>query len=199
MNKLFLFSLFFLNTIALSAQGYRIGSFAETFTLKNSANDQMTALSSIPAEKGYVVVFQCITCPFGEDYEERILSVQSKYSSKGFSLILVNSNDAKRSPDDDFNSMKKYATDKKIAYFLYDENQQVAKTFGASKTPQAYILMKEEGKLRVAYIGAIDDNTDPTKITKRYLYDALDALAAGKIPMVFEAPASGCNIKFGDK
>ena len=78
--------------------------------------------------------------------------------------------------------------------YVVDETSNVARAFGASVTPEAF-LFDAGGKL--AYHGTIDDNhRDPGKVEKRYLRDALDAVAAGKRPAVPESKGLGCGIKF---
>ena len=83
--------------------------------------------------------------------------------------------------------------------FLYtvDEGSQLARAFGASKTPHIY-LFDSNGKL--VYKGAIDDNArKPKKVKKSYLLDALNALGSGKSIKVAETKALGCSIKFAKK
>jgi hypothetical protein len=70
----------------------------------------------------------------------------------------------------------------------------VARAFGASVTPEAFLFDKG-GKL--VYHGTIDDNhKQPDQVSKRYLKDALDAVAGGKAPSVGETKSMGCGIKF---
>lgn len=60
--------------------------------------------------------------------------------------------------------------------YVVDETSNVARTFGASVTPEAF-LFAADGKL--AYHGTIDDNrADPDRVTAHYL-DALATVAAG--------------------
>jgi hypothetical protein len=70
----------------------------------------------------------------------------------------------------------------------------VAKAFGATRTPEAFLFDKG-GKL--VYHGTIDDNHEEAdKVQKRYLKDALDAVSSGKTPAVQETKSLGCTIKF---
>ena len=78
--------------------------------------------------------------------------------------------------------------------YAVDEGAVVAKAFGASKTPEAF-LFDARGKL--VYHGTIDDNVkEADKVEKRWLKDALTAVAAGQTPAVQETKALGCGIKF---
>jgi peroxiredoxin len=81
--------------------------------------------------------------------------------------------------------------------YLYDETQEVATAYGATKTPHVYLLEKKGDKNYVRYIGAIDDNTyNPEEVTEKHLEKATDALLAGnKIEKSFTR-AVGCSIKW---
>ena len=78
--------------------------------------------------------------------------------------------------------------------YVVDDTSGVARAFGASVTPEAFLFDKT-GKL--AYHGTVDDNhLDASKVQKRYLIDALDAVVAGKAPALPETKSLGCGIKF---
>jgi hypothetical protein len=78
--------------------------------------------------------------------------------------------------------------------YVVDDSSNVARAFGASVTPEAF-LFAADGKL--AYHGTIDDNrTDPDKVGAHYLGDALAAVAAGHAPKPAETKSLGCGIKF---
>jgi hypothetical protein len=78
--------------------------------------------------------------------------------------------------------------------YAVDEGATLARAFGASVTPEAFLFDKA-GKL--AYHGTIDDNhSQPDQVTRRYLKDALDAVVTGKAPPVAETKSMGCGIKF---
>jgi len=98
-------------------------------------------------------------------------------------------------PDDGFEEMQSRAKSRgmKVPYVV-DDTSGVARAFGASVTPEAFLFDKA-GKL--AYHGTIDDNRqEPDKVKARYLKDALEAVAAGKKPAVPETKGLGCGIKF---
>ncbi len=77
--------------------------------------------------------------------------------------------------------------------YLYDETQEIAKVYGATRTPHVFV----DGARTVRYIGAIDDNSeDPAAVTEKYVENAVDALLAGKEVPVKETKAIGCSIKW---
>jgi hypothetical protein len=94
--------------------------------------------------------------------------------------------------------MVSYAKKKKYTFaYLADENQEVATAFGASNTPHAFVLKKDGDKFKVAYIGAIDNNSrDGSAADKKYVEDAVNALLEGKDVPVAKTKAIGCTIKW---
>ena len=132
--------------------GYKIGDTAQDFNLTN-VNGKKISLAGIKNAKGYIVVFTCNECPYAKAYEQRIIELHQKYTSMGFSVVAINSNDKNVVPGDSFDKMKKLAKKKKYPFpYLYDETQEVAKAFGATRTPHVYILDKDRV---VRYIGEI--------------------------------------------
>jgi peroxiredoxin len=180
-----------------SISGYKVGDAAEGFTLKN-VDSKMVSLSDYKNAKGFVVIFTCNHCPFAKAYEERIIDLDNKYAKKGFPVIAINSNDVKIAPDDSFENMVARAKSKNFPFpYLYDESQEVAKKFGALKTPHIYILKKDKAGMKVEYIGAIDDNSEDASLVKvKYVENALDELLSGKEVTTKETKAIGCSLKY---
>jgi len=180
----------------LSAQGYKIGDKAADFKLKN-VDGKMVSLSDYKSAKGFVVIFSCNHCPYVKAYEDRIIDIHKKYSSKGYPVIAINSNDPVAQPEDSFDKMVTRAKEKNFPFaYLFDEGQKVYPLYGAAKTPHVFILNKKGNDLVVEYIGAIDDNyKDASQVKDKYLENAVDALLAGTEPKVRETKAIGCSIK----
>jgi len=69
--------------------------------------------------------------------------------------------------------------------------------FGATNTPHVFVIARENSQLKIAYIGAIDNNTSSAdKATERYVESAVDALLTGKAPAVSKTKAIGCSVKW---
>jgi peroxiredoxin len=177
--------------------GYSVGDIAQDFKLKN-INGKMVSMSDYKDTKGYIVIFTCNHCPFAQAYEQRIIALHKKYSSKGYPVIAINPNDKTREPEDSYENMQKRAKEKKYPFmYLYDETQQTAKAYGAMRTPHIYIIKKTDKGLVVEYIGAIDDNfEEPEKVKIKYAENALDALLMDKTVTVTNTKAIGCTIKW---
>lgn len=193
---LFLLSLMLLSASVVNAQGYKVGDTAEDFSLKNVDGKQVS-LADYPDTKGFVVVFTCNHCPYAQAYEQRIINIHNVYAPKGYPVIAINPNDPEIQPGDSYEAMQQRAEEKNYPFpYLFDESQDVYRKYGASRTPHVFLLNKEDGKLKVAYIGTIDDNyKDESAVTQKYLADAIDALIAGKTPDPSFTKAIGCSIK----
>ncbi|PWD98611.1 thioredoxin family protein [Marinilabilia rubra] len=193
----FLLALAFVNVV--SAQDYSPGDKAMDFELKN-IDDSMVSLSDYPDANGFIVIFTTNHCPYAKAYEDRIIELDKKFKSHGYPVIAINPNDPVAYPADSFEKMKVRAEEKGFTFpYLIDETQDVAKTYGATKTPHVFLLERENGALMVKYIGAIDDNyRDAKAVKKKYVEDAIASLKAGESVDVKETKAIGCSIKWKD-
>lgn len=177
--------------------GYEPGSEAIDFKLKD-VDGKFKSLADYKSAKGFVVVFTCNHCPYAQKYEDRIIALNKVYSARGFPVIAINPNDSGSYPEDSYPEMVKRSKKKNYKFpYLYDETQEIARTYGALKTPHVFLLQKENGKLVVKYTGAIDDNTeDASKVQNKYVEAAIESLLAGKEVAIKTTKAIGCGIKW---
>jgi glutathione peroxidase-family protein len=177
--------------------GYKVGDYVADFSLPN-IDGKTVSMADYKDAKGFVIVFTCNTCPYAKAYESRIVALDKKYASKGFPVIAINPNDVEQKPGDSMEEMKQRARDKGYSFpYLRDDSQEVARKFGATKTPHIYLLNKVSDKYRVEYIGALDDSpNDESDVSERYVEDAINALMKGNSPAVTEKRAIGCTIKW---
>lgn len=141
------------------------------------------------------VIFTCNHCPYARAWEDRLIRSQRDHANRGVRFVLINSNDPTKVPDDSFDQMKVRAHTKEYPFpYLFDETQEVAKAYGATRTPEIF-LFDESRTLR--YHGAPDDNyEDPSAVQHHYLRDALEAILAGSVPPTPETKPVGCTIKW---
>ena len=177
--------------------GYQIGDVATDFNLRN-VDGKMVKLADFKKAKGFIVVFTCNHCPFSQAYEQRIINLHNKYAAKGYPVIAINPNDAKREPEDSYAKMQELAKAKKYPFvYLHDETQQIAKTYGATRTPHVYVIQKTKAGNTVQYIGAIDDNyEDEKQVKEKHVELAVNALLNGKAVAKTNTKAIGCTIKW---
>ncbi len=142
----------------------------------------------------FVVIFTCNHCPYAQAYEQRLIRLAKQFSAKA-AFFAINSNDAAAFPQDSFENMKLRAVEKGFPYpYLRDENQNVAKAYGALVTPHVFVFDKS-GKL--AFQGGIDNNWEnENAVTEHYLLDAVIELLGGKQVSRKTAPVVGCSIKW---
>ncbi len=141
------------------------------------------------------VFFYCNHCPYAQAIEGRLLDLHRDYAKKGFQFVAISANDAVTYPEDSFENMKKRAQERGYAFaYLYDESQAVARAFGAVCTPDLYVFDRER---KLAYHGRLDDSPmDASKVKRRELREAVDALLAGGTPARAQNPSIGCSIKW---
>lgn len=178
------------------AAGIAIGDEAPMATVKmKNVNGKELSIADARKAKGTLVVFSCNACPWVKAWETRIVELGNASLKRGIGVIVINANDPNVNKQDGYDVIKERAKQRKMQFpYVVDATSDVARAFGATKTPEAY-LFGADGKL--VYHGAIDDNAhEPGKVEARYLQDAVDAVVAGKAVATQETKALGCSIKF---
>jgi peroxiredoxin len=170
-----------------------IGDSAPTWSNLEGTDGKKHSLADFADKDVIVVCFTCNTCPYAVDYEDRLIALAKKFAAEGnrCALVAINANKVK---DDLLPAMQERAKTKGFNFpYLHDETQQVARSYGATYTPEFVVLNKER---KVVYLGAMDDSPDGKNITKRYLEDAVAATLVGKQPEITETPAVGCAVRY---
>lgn len=171
-----------------------IGSTAPGFENLQGVDGKKYSLKHFSDKKGLVVVFSCNHCPTVQAYEDRMIAFQSEYGPKGFHLIAINSNETDNYPEDNYEEMVKRA--RKLDFnFLYlrDDDQSVARAFGATHTPEFFVL---DNARKLRYHGKMDDNKEHSASRINYVRDAANAILAGEEVKEAETYSIGCTIKW---
>lgn len=159
------------------------------------------SLKAATEKNGLVVIFSCNTCPFvvgngskSEGWEGRYPEVASLAESAGMGMVLVNSNEAKRSKGDSYDDMKKRYKEQGLAgFYVLDEKHVLADAFGALTTPHVFMF---DGDMKLVYKGAIDDAVDnASNVKEPYLKNAIEAQKNGKKINPNSTRQLGCSIK----
>lgn len=175
--------------------GVKVGDVAPDFSLLNVDGKQLV-LHEQTTVKGLIVVFTCNHCPYSVRYEDRINALDAKYREMGYAVVAINPNDTVAVPEDSYAKMIDRARAKKFTFpYLVDASQNIAKAYGARRTPHVYVLSRQKNNFRVEYIGAIDDAAEGT-IGEKFVENAIDELIAGKAPQTTFTKAVGCTIKW---
>jgi peroxiredoxin len=147
------------------------------------------------AQSALVVMFICNHCPYVKAVEDRLIRLAREFEPRGVQFVAVCANDAENYPDDAFDKLAARWRERGYGFpYLHDEGQDVARAFGAVCTPDLFVFDRER---RLAYRGRIDDSwKDESRVTRRELADALEALVAGRAPAREQRPSMGCSIKW---
>ena len=188
----------FFSVGTICAQGYNVGDVARDFSLKNVDGKNVSLKDYGNDASGFIITFTCNHCPYSKAYEDRILALDKKFAGLGYPVIAINPNDPADYPEDSFDNMVQRAKEKNYTFpYLIDETQEIARTYGATRTPHMYVVQKTGKGLEVVYIGAIDDNTqNPEAAKNKYVEAAIEAIIKGQKPAVSFTKAIGCSIKW---
>jgi thiol-disulfide isomerase/thioredoxin len=167
-----------------------IGDLAPSFSLPTTAG----GTAGLDALEGPVVVtFWCNHCPYVRAWEDRFMALATEYAGRA-AFVAINANDAERYPTDSFEDMAARAAERGYPFpYAHDATQEVARAYGAERTPEVFLL---DADRRVAYHGAIDDSHEADGVSASYLREALDALLEGRAPAVEDTAPVGCTIKW---
>lgn len=190
---------------ALAAASVAAVAAAGTYNPDRSIGDVVPAWEGLPGTDGrehgwadvaekaaVVVVFTCNSCPYAVDLEDRLNTLARRFAAADapVAVVAINSN---RIPEDDPEAMRRRALEKEFAFpYLFDESQEVAKAFGAVRTPECFVIDRDR---RIVYMGAFDDAPDGRDVSRRHVEEALAALLAGQPIDVAETPPVGCQIR----
>ncbi|WP_460950708.1 thioredoxin family protein [Spirosoma daeguense] len=179
------------------AKGYNLGDVVANFQLK-SLDSREVSLSNYQTQKGLIVVFTSNHCPFAKAYEDRIIALDRKFAPQGYPVLAIMPNDPAAYEDDTFEQIKTRAQEKAYPFaYTIDDTQQVTRTFGATRTPQVYVLNQHEGHFVLEYVGTVDDNPqDNANVQRRYVDEAVTNLLAGRPVQTPITKPIGCAIKW---
>ncbi|RIV27422.1 thioredoxin family protein [Fibrisoma montanum] len=182
---------------AQSPKGYAIGDPVADFRLKTT-DDRSIGLGDYRSQKGLILVFTSNHCPFSKAYEDRVLALDRRFASQGYPVLAIMPNDPAAYEDDSFDRMKTRARDKGYTFaYAIDETQAVAHAFGATRTPQIFVLKQTNGQFTLQYMGTIDDSPqDAGSVQRRYVEEAVGNLLAGRPVQTPVTRPIGCMIKW---
>ena len=169
------------------------GAQAPTFELPTTTGE-VVSLEGLADREVIVIEFHSNVCPYVHAWEPRLSAIASEFADRGVTVVAINSNDTMASPRDSFSAMVDRVAKKGLAFvYAKDETQEVARAFGAEKTPEVMVFDRDR---RLAYRGAVDDSSEEEDVGVNYLRDAIESVLAGHTPEIAETPAVGCGIKW---
>ncbi len=172
----------------------QIGERAPDFRLP--ATDGKTyGLADFSGADTLVIFFTCNHCPFVIGSDEVTRTTADKYAPHGVRFVAINSNWVGVHPEDSFEHMVARMKEHQFPWvYLYDESQDVARAYGALRTPHFYVFDKDR---KLVYTGrGVDDPRDTSKMTVNDLDNALAEHVAGKPVSIPLTNPIGCNVKW---
>ncbi|MEZ2252193.1 thioredoxin family protein [Microcoleus sp.] len=175
--------------------GTPINGYAPDFELPGVDEEVHHLARYLEKFRAIGVVFMCNHCPYVKLYLDRLKELQADFQDEDFTLIGINANDANQYPEDSFENMKVFAANNQLNFpYIRDVAQDVAESFGASKTPEVFLLDRD-GRLR--YKGLIDDNADDAAgVQVAYLRSAIAQLLKDESVEPSSTEAIGCSVKW---
>lgn len=172
----------------------QIGESAPGFTLAGT-DGKIYSLEDFRIFDTLVIFFTCNHCPYVLGSDEVTRETALKYEDKGIKFIGINSNSPNTYPDDDFAHMVTRMEERKFPWlYLYDPSQDLARVFGALRTPHFFVFNKNR---KLIYTGrGVDSPRDISKMTVNDLGRALEEHISGKRITVPVTNPIGCNIKW---
>ncbi len=164
------------------------------FELKDPSGNLFSSLGSI-GENGLLIAFICNHCPYVKAIAERLSSDIDKLKNMKVNTLLIMSNDYHQYPDDSPANMLEFALRHKIsAPYLIDEDQSMARSFGAVCTPD-FFGFNRDGELQ--YRGRLDDAAmgDAQSRNPELLNAMQLVIDTGSGPQK-QTPSMGCSIKW---
>ena len=173
-----------------------LGSGAPEFDLP-ATDGKNYQLSSFCGKKFLVVFFTCNHCPYVTGSDEVTRQTAEKFS-ECVEFIAINSNSVNTYAEDSFDCMVDRMERYKFPWlYLHDESQEVAKAYGALRTPHFYVFDQDR---QLVYTGrATDSPRLASNISVNDLENALIELTTGKEISVPLTNPIGCNVKWDGK
>lgn len=171
-----------------------IGQKAPDFNLP-ATDGKVYSLSDFDDSQALVTFFTCNHCPYVIGSDEVTRATAEKFIPQGVQFVGINSNSPNTYEEDAFHHMVERMDQYKFPWvYLHDATQDVARAYGALRTPHFYVFDKDR---TLVYTGrGVDNPREAEKSTVNDLYNALTELLAGKrITKPLTNPI-GCNVKW---
>ena len=187
MKPIFYTLLIFAGSLSSYAQDLKGIQFLDPET------NQQKALTSL-MDKGVVLIFSSLTCPYDQYYRERILTLHEAYGARGIKVVMVNSNTGS---GDSAEEIKKFTSKNQWPIpYLIDTEGKVASELDIAKSSTALLIGNRGGKYSIQYTGSIDSNAlNSDDVQEKYLEDALNNYLSGQPIDPKETQSAGCRIR----
>lgn len=173
-----------------------LGTKAPGFSLRDTRNGNIVAVSDYQTVRGLLVIFICNHCPYVKLIKKELVKYAEDYQSRGVAVVAISSNDAAAYPADSPEKMKEDAAIHGYPFpYLFDETQETAKKYKAACTPDLFLFDENH---ELFYRGQFDSSRPKNNIPANGedIRMATDLLLDGKPAPEKQIPGIGCNIKW---
>ena len=171
------------------------GSPAPDFDLPG-IDGRRRGLSQCCGPNGLLVMFISNHCPYVKAIRSRLVEDCREVQRAGIGCVAIMPNDTRRYPEDSFENMIAFAEEGRFPFpYLLDEDQQVARDYGAVCTPDFFGYDRD---LKLRYRGRLDPyalNPPPAERERELLAAMVQVATTGKGPEE-QFPSMGCSIKW---
>jgi peroxiredoxin len=171
------------------------GTNAKDFRL-NSTINRLVSLNDMRGETATLIMFICNHCPYVKAVIKDIVEDCKNLKKFGIKAVAISSNDAVNYPEDSLENMINFSKKHNFTFpYLFDETQNVAKSYNAVCTPDFFGF---NGNLELQYRGRIRELKDlkPVRVGESDLFKAMRQISeTGKGP-IEQIPSLGCSIKW---
>ena len=145
--------------------------------------------------KAVLVMFICNHCPFVKHLADPLATLVRQWQPEGLAAFAIQSNDIDTYPQDGPTAMAEEAAARGYDFpYLLDEDQSVAKAFGATCTPDFFLY---DSNRELVYRGQFDDTRpDAGDAHGADLETAIEAVLEDRPVPAEQHPSIGCNIKW---
>lgn len=172
-----------------------LGSKAPDFSLPDTEGNRVT-LNDFKSAKALLIIFMCNHCPYVMHVRKGLVELERYCREKEVAVAGISSNDADNYPQDSPQVMAKEREECGYVFpYLYDESQEVAKSYSASCTPDFFLFDSDR---KLVYRGQMDASRpgNSLPVTGKDIRAAVDRLLDGREPSKEQTPSLGCNIKW---
>lgn len=152
---------------------------------------QALRLSQVMGSRGVVIALTSATCPLSRRYLPSLAALESELRAHDLGLLLVNPFGSE-SVDTIREQLEPHALP---APYVHDQDQHMSRALDAASSTEVFLL---DARRTLVYRGALDDqygiDHSHDQPRRRFLWDAVEALARNQVPRVAATTAPGCEL-----
>jgi peroxiredoxin len=172
-----------------------VGHKVKPFTLKDYRGAEHSLAALLREKRAVAIVFLGTECPLAKLYGPRMEALSKEFASKGVGFLGIDSN-----RQDAVVEMDAFARQQGLTFpILKDLSNRVADDFGATRTPEAFLVdasgvIRYQGRIDNQYTFGAGVGFAQPQLKRRDLAVAVDELLGGKAVAVASTEAKGCII-----